>query len=186
MQQVRRILDMVSAERLNAADAAKLLEALSPRLALSKGSWDHFFSLLAAGDFTPDELSGLLETRTGGRRARSGFTDVLENLPNQISGFVQHINQAVAATRSAVPAGMLCVEVKGKTSSQVETDVRANLPLALADHMLKLLPQAALEALSGHGIDTSALRDAVKPAMPPTQILDVKTNHGGRIRVWTE
>lgn len=186
MQQVRRILDMVSADRLSPADAAKLLEALSPRLNLSKGSWDHFFSLLAAGDFSPDELSALLEARTGPRRARSGFTDVLENLPGQISGFVQHINQAVAATRSSIPAGMLCIEVKGKTTSQVETDVRANLPLALADHMLKLLPQAALEALSGQGIDTAALREAIKPAMPPTQILDVKTSSGGRVRVWTE
>ena len=185
MHQIRRILDMVSGERLSTEDAAKLLEALSPRLHFSKGSWDHFFSLLAAGDFAPDELSGLLEARTGPRRAKSVLGEALENLPGQISGLMQHVHQAVAASRTAVPAATLCVEVKNTSPKNMETDVRANLPLALADHMLKLLPQAALEALTGQGIDTAALQAAVKPAMPPTSILDVKTS-GGRIRVWTE
>lgn len=185
MQQIRRILDMVAAGRLSPEDAAKLLEALSPRLNLSKGSWDHFFSLLVAADFSPDELAGLLEARTGPRRMRSGLGEVLENLPGQISGLMQHVHQAVAATRTAIPAGMLCVEVK-KSGGQVEGDVRANLPIALIDHLMKLLPQPALEALSTHGIAPEALKEALKPAMPPTQILDVHTANGGRIRVWTE
>lgn len=182
MQQIRRILDMVAGKRLSAGDAAKLLEALSLRLALSRVSWDHFFALLTAGDFSADELSGLLEARTGGRRPKSGLGEVLENLPGHISGLMQHVQQAVAATRNAVPATMLRLEVKVLNGE----DVRANLPLALSEHMLKLIPQPALTIMGEHGIDVAALRETLKPTMPPGDILEVKIANGGRIRVWVE
>lgn len=182
MQQIRRILDMVAGQRLSAPDAAKLLEALSPRLALSQATWDHFFALVSASDFSTDELSGLLESRTGGRHARGGLGEVLENLPNHISGLMQHVHQAVAATRERAPATMLRLEVKVLNGE----DVRANLPLALSEHMLKLIPQPALNIMGEHGIDVNALRETLKPTMPPGDILEVKIANGGRIRVWVE
>ena len=182
MQQIRRILDMVAGERLSHDDAAKLLEALSPRLALSKASWGHLFALLGAGDFSIDELSLLLETRIGARRTRSGLSEVLENLPGQISGMMQHMQQAVAATRTGAPATTLRLEVKLPGGE----DVRANLPLSLADHALKLIPQPALQALSQHGIDPDALRSMVSVSMPPGELVEVKVAGGGKIRVWVE
>ena len=182
MQQVRRILDMVAGERLSSGDAAKLLEALSPKLALSKGTWDHFFSLLAAGDFTAEELSTLLETRTGVRRGKTAFGEVLENLPGHISGLMHQVQQAVAATRTAIPATMLRLEIKMPNGE----DVRANLPLALSEHLLKLIPQPALATLTQHGINPEMLRDTVKLQMPAGEILDVKVASGGKIRVWVE
>lgn len=182
MHQIRRILDMVAGARLTAADAAKLMEALSPRLALSQGSWDHFFSLLGAGDFSADELSALLEVRAGVRKARSGLGEVLESLPGHISGIMQHVHQAVAATRAAVPATMLRLEIKVLNGE----DVRANLPLALSDHAIKLIPQPALNIMQEHGIDPNALRGMVNLNMPPGELLEVKIANGGLIRVWVE
>lgn len=173
---------MVAGQRLSAADAAKLLEALSPRLAFTPATWDHYFALLAAGDFSADELAGLLEARTGVRRARNGLGEVLENLPGHISGLMQHVHEAVAATRSRIPATMLRLEVKVLNGE----DVRANLPLALSEHMLKLIPQPALNIMVEHGIDINALRETLKPSMPPGEVLEVKIANGGRIRVWVE
>ena len=182
MQQIKRILDMVATDRLKGEDAAKLLEALSPRLALKKGSWDHLFSLLAEGDFSIDELTFLLESRVGPRRMRTGLGEVLENLPNQISGIMQHVHQAVAATRSAVPASTLRLEVKLANGEEI----RANLPLSLSDHALKLIPQPALQALAQHGIDPEALRGMVSIAMPAGELIEVKVASGGKLRLWVE
>lgn len=182
MQQIRRILDMVAGERLGAEDATRLLEALSPRLALKKGSWDHLFALLHAGDFSADELTALLESRVGARRFKSGITEVLENLPGQISGIMQHVHQAVAATRTAVPASMLRIEIKHQGGG----DIRANLPLSLADHAVKLIPQPALQVLAEHGIDLEALRGMTSGSLPPGDLVEIKAQGGGSIRLWVE
>ncbi|MBB6098719.1 hypothetical protein HNR42_002154 [Deinobacterium chartae] len=189
MQQIRKILEMVRNGRLSDEDAARLLTALSGRLQLSESTWNAFFGLLREGEFSVEELSGLLELRAGVRRSATAHVSMggmgslgqdIENMTRQITGLVGHrIDRAMSGPR---PGTLLRIEIETADGGQV----RANLPLALAEHATKLLPQQALQAISAQGLDLEALRLLLTSQPPVGPLIELEGADGTQVRLRVE
>lgn len=179
MTQIRKILDMVQRERLTREDAIKLLSALSPKLNLGKVTWEHFFELQREGELGADELAALLESRAGGKPGPTTFGDILERLPRQIGGLV---DQALQGRRAAVGGSILRIQIESADGTQA----RANVPLALATHLTKLLPTSTLDLLKANGLDAHGLQSMLDAKLPPGDLLHVQDAKGDVIRLWIE
>lgn len=153
-QRVHRILELVAQERLGHDDAARLLEALSPKLALSEEARPHLFGLLQAPDFGVDRVSELLLVRAGVGRGPTVQVRSMDDLGRQIGSVVETaLDGAFGPGRPPRPGRVLRVMVE----QPGERTLRANLPLSLAEHAGKLLPPQVIETLHEQGITIDAL-----------------------------
>lgn len=181
---INRILDLVREGRLGHDDATQLLEALSPKLSLSVEARPHVFGLLDAPDFGVDRIAELLEMRVlGGRSPRvvisgkgvSGIEDI-----------GRHINTVVETAldgafgqggRSRRAGTLLRITVEDSDGSEL----RANLPLSLAEHTAKLLPPRVLSVLERQGITAEALTTMLQANPPVGDLLSLESADGAEI-----
>lgn len=70
---------------------------------------------------------------------------------------------------------------KGKSKPQVSV----NMPVALAELLFKSLPDEARAELKRKGYDPENFWEKLKK-LPPTQILEVDGEDGGRVQIWLE
>ena len=184
---INRILDLVREGRLGHDDATQLLEALSPKLSLSVEARPHVFGLLDAPDFGVDRVTELLEMRAfGGRNPRvvisgkgvSGIEDI-----------GRHINTVVETAldgafgqgggRSRRAGTLLRITVEDSDGSEL----RANLPLSLAEHTAKLLPPRVLSVLERQGITSEALTTMLQANPPVGELLSLEAADGAEINL---
>ncbi len=179
-EQIRRILEMRAGGRLNTEDAAQLLAALSNKLNLPDEAWPHVFALLQEGAFSPEEVAGLLEVKAGLRRGPEGLEALMEDVPRRVR---EALNGATArAGRGAKTGATLRVEIEDSSGSEL----RANLPLSLAEHTAKLLPPRVLGVLEQQGVSPEALTMLLTAGPPPGELLSIEASDGTAIRLTVE
>ena len=177
---VQRILDLVATERLAPDDAAQLLEALSPKLALSPEARPHVFGLLHAPDFGTAKVTQLLllravPTEVAGRAGGPNF-DVpfglgIEDIGQRISSAVE----GVLGSRGPARAGRT---LKAEGEDEHGNSFSVNIPLALADHADKLLPPLALKLLEHQGITREALKLLLTSQPPIDPLMEAEDENG--------
>ena len=185
-EQIRRILEMVGKDRLSSEDAAQLLAALSGKLNFPEGTWPHVFALLAEGAFSPEEVAALLEVKAGLRRGPEGLEGLMEDVPRRLREALaarEAVGAAFAkAGRGAKVGTTLRVEIEDSSGSEL----RANLPLSLAEHTAKLLPPRVLGVLEQQGVSAEALTMLLTAGPPPGELLAIEANDGTEIRLTVE
>lgn len=185
-EQIRRILEMRGSGRLSTEDAAQLLAALSGKLNLPAGVWPHVFALLEEGAFSPEEVATLLEVKAGLRRGPEGLEALMEDVPRRVREAMaarEAVGAAFArAGRGAKTGTTLRVEIEDADGSEL----RANLPLSLAEHTAKLLPPRVLAALEREGVSPEALTMLLTAGPPPGELLSIEASSGTEIKLTVE
>jgi hypothetical protein len=192
MGQIERILQLVQQNKINREDAAKLLAALSSGLAtLPDSTWERLFAMLDQG-MSVEALAQVLGAEleqdrdnrrstwsTKGARAGSGFGFQVSNLVNdQIAdafrkGFGDPKRKTARVLRVVVESGD-------------GTDVNINIPLGLANMILKLIPKEAQRAMTEQGIDPATLQELLKSELPDGELIRVEANDGTEVRISIE
>ena len=210
-EQIRRILGLVHAGRLSSEDAAPLLSALHPKLALSEDALAPIFALLVADGFGPERVTDILYARTDPPKAASSARSVpgapaapppprsgwlgnlggLDGLAERITDTVERALDGVpgvsnnAASQSARPAS------PPRPGSILRIEVEdenggsysANLPISLAAHVGKLIPPQALKSLAGIGLSVEALQLLLESSPPPGPLLESEDENGNEVRL---
>ena len=185
---INRILDLVQQERLGADDAAQLLEALSPRLALSAEARPHLFALLSAPDYGVERVTEILELRVTPHRPRvvvGGRGVNLDDLPERIGTMLDTAFEGAFRGRpgkAVRPGALLRVEVQDADGSEL----RANLPLALAEHAHKILPPRVMNVLAHEGLSPEGLQLMLSASPPAGELLSMSGADGSEIRLTIE
>ncbi|WP_161881734.1 hypothetical protein [Deinococcus alpinitundrae] len=206
-EQIRRILGLVHAGRLSSEDAAPLLAALHPKLALSEDALAPIFALLVADGFGPERVTDILYARTDPPKAaaastrsvpgapsappppRSGWLGNLDGLAERITDTVERALDGVpgvnVTSQSARPASpprpgsILRIEVEDENGGSYS----ANLPISLAAHVGKLIPPQALKSLAGMGLSIEALQLLLESNPPPGPLLESEDENGNEVRL---
>ena len=151
-EQIRRILGLVAAGRLSQEDAAPLLAALNPRLALSPETLGHLVGLLAAEDFGVERVTDLLMARAepgaaqaysqvGGRQSQSqsqgsqggqgqqsqGQWPGFDDIGHHVDDIGRHVGAAVDEAMSGLRGSLAGLGVPGRparpgTILRIETE----------------------------------------------------------------
>jgi hypothetical protein len=192
MGQIERILQLVQQNKINREDAAKLLAALSSGLStLPDSTWERLFAMLDQG-MSVEALAQVLGAEleqdrdnrrstwsTKGGRAGPGFGFQVSNLVNdQIAdafrkGFGDPRRKTARVLRVVVESGD-------------GTDVNINIPLGLANMVLKLIPKEAQRAMTEQGIDPATLQELLRSELPDGEIIRVEANDGTEVRISIE
>jgi hypothetical protein len=192
MGQIERILQLVQQNKINREDAAKLLAALSSGLStLPDSTWERLFAMLDQG-MSVEALAQVLGAEleqdrdnrrstwsTKGARGGPGFGFQVSNLVNdQIAdafrkGFGDPRRKTARVLRVVVESGD-------------GTDVNINIPLGLANMVLKLIPKEAQRAMTEQGIDPATLQELLRSELPDGEIIRVEANDGTEVRISIE
>jgi len=209
-EQIRRILGLVAAGRLSQEDAAPLLAALNPRLALSPETLGHLIGLLAAEDFGVERVTDLLMVRVagtysqvGGRQSQSqsqggqgqpsqGQWPGFDDIGRHVDDIGRHVGAAVDEAMSGLRGSLAGLGVPGRpprpgTILRIETEdenggsFSANLPLSLAAHAERLIPPHAQKALERGGLTLDALKLLLQAGPPPGPLLEAEDEDGNSV-----
>ncbi|AWN24101.1 hypothetical protein DKM44_13390 [Deinococcus irradiatisoli] len=197
-EQIRRILGLVHAGRLSSEDAAPLLAALHPKLALSEDALAPLFALLVADGFGPDRVSDILYARTDPpKAAQAAPPRSAPSAPNPprpgwlggVDGLVERITDTVERAFDAAPSiappnpprsgSILRIEVEDANGGNYS----ANLPLSLAAHAGKLIPPQALGTLERMGLSLEALQLLLESHPPLGPLMEAEDEHGNEVRL---
>ena len=206
-EQIRRILGLVHAGRLSSEDAAPLLAALHPKLALGEDALAPIFALLVADGFGPERVTDILYSRTDPPKAsasaasartaptppnappppKSGWLGGMDGLVERITDTVERAmegvpsaakqNSAAQNSSPARPGSILRIEVESENGGTYN----ANLPLSLAAHAGKLIPPQALKTLEGMGMSLEALQLVLESNPPPGPLLEAEDENGNSV-----
>lgn len=201
-EKVRRLLDLVRAGRLSLEDAAPLLAALHPRLALTDSDRELLASLLARDDLDSGQVAEHLLLLRGVRDTAqppfpprpprapgwNGVEGLVDRLTGGIDDVVGRITEGVdrafdgAAPRSTLrttSARILRVEVESSSGDEYA----ANLPVSLAPHLAKLIPPHGIEALEAAGLSIEALQLLIAASPPPGPLIEAEDSSGNSVRI---
>lgn len=194
MGQIERILQLVQQNKINRQDAAKLLAALSNGLAtLPDSTWERLFAMLDQGmgvEALAQVLGAELEQdskrstwSTKGARA-SNFG--MGGLGSQVSSMVN--DQIADAFRKGFgdPKRKTARVLRVVVEASDGTDVNINIPLGLANMVLKLIPKEAQRAMTEQGIDPVTLQELLKSDLPDGEIIRVEASDGTEVRISIE
>ena len=201
-EQIRRILGLVHAGRLSSEDAAPLLLALHPKLALSEDALAPLFALLVADGFGPERVTDILYARTDPPKApnmpRPPSPPTPPAAPSAakaswlggVDGFVERITDTVERALDAAPvASRLSAAPRPGTILRIEVETEsggsysANLPLSLAAHASKLIPPQALKALEQIGLSAEALQLLLESHPPLGPLIEAEDENGNEVRL---
>ncbi|EYB69421.1 hypothetical protein DEIPH_ctg008orf0158 [Deinococcus phoenicis] len=206
-EKVKRLLDLVRAGRLSLEDAAPLLAALSPRLALTDSDRELVASLLAREEVGTEQVAEHLLLLRGmrdvpqpppapraprvvvGGRHVQGMDGLVERLTGGIDDMVDRITGSVdrafdgPAPRPAAgrPASARILRVQVESSSGDEYE--ANLPVSLAPHLDRLIPPHGREALERAGLSIEALQLLIEAGPPPGDLINAEDSSGNSVRI---
>lgn len=203
-EKIRRILDLIRAQKLSLEDAAPLLAALHPKLALTESDRELVASLLARGELDTAQVAEHLLLLRGVRdvpqppfpprapawegRVRVGGRDI----PIDMEGIMDRVNSAMGrvgdvmggevaergpqAGRSG-SARILRVQVESSDGDEYS----ANLPVSLAGHLHKLIPQHGIRALERAGLSIEALQLLIEADPPPGELIQAEDSDGNSV-----
>lgn len=202
-EKVVRLLGLVQAGRLTLDDAAPLLAALSPRLALEGGDRELLASLLARDNLSAEQLAEHLlllrgmrdpsmrtpqsvRGRTGGREA---MTDHLTELVGRTldsatksldaKPLEQQPSRGEARSQPGASPRVLSVH----TESSDGSEYHAHFPLSLAPHLHKLIPPHGVRALEAAGFSLEALQLLIEADPPPGDLVTAEDSQGNEIHI---
>lgn len=201
-EKVKRLLDLVRAGRLSLEDAAPLLAALNPRLALTGGDRELVASLLAREDIDTGQVAEHLLLLRGVRDAAqppspprpprapgwNGVDGLVDRLTGGIDDMVGRITESVDRALEGPPprstprpasARILRVEVESSSGDEY----KANLPVSLAPHLEKLIPPHGIEALESAGLSLEALQLLIEASPPPGPLIEADDSSGNSVRI---
>ncbi|PYE50020.1 hypothetical protein [Deinococcus yavapaiensis] len=192
-ERITKILELVAAGRLGHDDAAQLLQALSPKLALSEEARPHVFGLLNAPDFGVDKVADLLLATlsptpsfvVGGRRTpfpKGDFSFGFEDLGQRISSVVESALEGSMGARGAA-SGKPGRTLRASGEDSDGNEFTVNIPLALAEHADKLLPPLAWKLLERQGMTPEALRLLLKSNPPIGPLLQSEDSDGNELQL---
>ncbi|MEF2277143.1 hypothetical protein V3W47_02455 [Deinococcus sp. YIM 134068] len=210
-EKVKRLLDLVRAGRLSLEDAAPLLAALSPKLALTDPDREFVASLLARTELDTGQvaeqlllLRGVRETPPpppfpprppqfsgewrgtdrGGRRYNGSFSDV-EGLMDSVGSMVGRVGEVVG-TMNGGPFQRNTASpriLRVEVESGEGDEYKANLPVSLAPHLHKLIPPHGLRALERAGLSVEALQLLIEADPPPGDLIDAEDGEGNSVKL---
>lgn len=212
-EKVRRILDLVRAGKLTLEDAAPLLAALSPRLALTDADRELVASLLSRGELDSGQVAEHLLLLRGVRDipqppgpprppqfsghwvwdGRRGPGPV--NIPVNMEGIMDSVGAALSGAREVVeavgghgPAHRQSPSaapriLRVEVESSEGDEYAANLPVSLAPHLGKLIPPHGQQALERAGLSVEALQLLLEAAPPPGELINAEDSEGNSVRI---
>lgn len=194
MGQIERILQLVQQNKINREDAAKLLAALSSGLAtLPDSTWERLFAMLDQG-MSVEALAQVLGAELEQDSRRSTWSTKgprignfgMGGLGSQVSNLVN--DQIADAFRKGFgdPKRKTARVLRVVVESGDGTDVNINIPLGLANMVLKLIPKEAQRAMTEQGIDPATLQELLKSELPDGEIIRVEANDGTEVRISIE
>jgi hypothetical protein len=80
------------------------------------------------------------------------------------------------------PARLLHIDIESSDGGTV----KLNLPLALANFALKMIPKDAQRTISEQGIDIGVLSEMLKGELPEGNLVQVESADGDEVRIWIE
>ncbi|KEF34569.1 hypothetical protein RDMS_06590 [Deinococcus sp. RL] len=205
-EKVRRILDLVRAGKLTLEDAAPLLAALSPRLAMTDADRDLVAALLAREDLSSGQVAEHLLLLRGVRdvpqppppprppqgpgrsvwegRAPAPVGDLMDSVGAVLErvGEVVEVAAGSGAARGQPPSAaprILRVEVESSGGDEYA----ANLPVSLAPHLGKLIPPHGQRALERAGLSVEALQLLLAADPAPGDLLNAEDSEGNAVRI---
>ncbi|GAA4007029.1 hypothetical protein GCM10022631_18420 [Deinococcus rubellus] len=209
-EQIRRILGLVHAGRLSSEDAAPLLAALHPKLALSEDALAPIFALLVADGFGPERVTDILYARTDPPKAAAasarsvpsapaappppkagGWLGGLDGLAERITDTVERALDSVPGVSSNVTSNSARPPGPQRPGSILRIEVEdqnggsysANLPMSLAAHVGKLIPPQALKSLANMGLSVEALQLLLESNPPLGPLLESEDENGNEVRL---
>ncbi|WP_425147841.1 hypothetical protein [Deinococcus sp.] len=211
-EQIRRILELVHRERLGEDDAAALLAALSPKLALEGARRAFIFGALREEGQTPDSvttqllaLSGLntvavsasrpgsqSQSQSGGgsqSQSQGWNWDGVDSLVDRVTGTVE---SAIGAALHGTGRGAGRTGGRSGTILKVSVDTaeggsyNANLPLSLAEHLPRLIPPTALGVLEESGLNAEALVLLLQSGPPVGKLIESSDAQGNDVQLVIE
>ncbi len=195
MGQIERILQLVQQNKINREDAAKLLAALSSGLAtLPDSTWERLFAMLDQG-MSVEALAQVLgaeleqdkdKRSTWSTKGQRAGNFGMGGLGSQVSTIVN--DQIADAFRKGFgdPRRKTARVLRVVVESSDGTDVNINIPLGLANMVLKLIPKEAQRAMTEQGIDPATLQELLKSELPDGEIIRVEANDGTEVRISIE
>lgn len=189
MEQIKKILDMVKQGRLSADDSFKLINALIPRLKIGPEEWERYVGLLRNEALGPAEVETILMSRAGvpfpGHVPEPPFPPRAPRIDTTIENAIE---SALSGIRKGFGAGQprTATTLKVEFESHTGASVRTNIPLALADHALKLIPKEVLQLIGEKGIDPAILPELLKNNPPVGRLMEFEDETGSELRLTIE
>ena len=210
-EKVRRILDLVRAGKLTLEDAAPLLAALSPRLALTDADRELVASLLSRGELDsaqvaehllllrgvkdvpqppqpprPPQFSGNWVWDGRGRRGPGPVPVNMEGIMDSVGSVLERVGEVVDATHGPAhrqPPSAAPRILRVEVESSEGDEYAANLPVSLAPHLGKLIPPHGQQALERAGLSVEALQLLLEAAPPPGELINAEDSEGNTVRI---
>ncbi|GGL01853.1 SHOCT-like domain-containing protein [Deinococcus radiotolerans] len=209
-EKIRRILDLVRAGKLTLEDAAPLLAALSPKLALTDSDRELISALLNRDELDSGQvaehlmlLRGVRDTGPtppmppqpprrpqvviGGQRVR-GLEGLVDRITGGIDSMVENITTQVEHELHGVPmpyppAPPSARILRIHVESQHGDEYNANIPVSLAPHLDRLIPPHGQAALESAGFTLDALRLLIEATPYPGPLIDAEDQHGNEVHI---
>lgn len=187
MEQIKKILEMVKQGRLSADDSFKLISALHPRMKLGAEEWERYVGLLRNEALGTAEVETILMGRLGGPGPAPE-----PPFPPRAPRIDATIESAIESALSGIRKGFSSNPTRTATTLKVEfessngANLRTNVPLALAEHALKLIPKEALNMIQQQGIDPQMIPDLLKNNPPVGRLMEFEDETGSELRLTIE
>ncbi|MBZ9750593.1 hypothetical protein K7W42_06935 [Deinococcus sp. HMF7604] len=210
-EKIKRILDLIRAEKLTLDDAAPLLAALSPKLALAATDRELVSALLARPELDTGQvaehlmlLRGVREAPPappsppqaprrpqviiGGARPR-GLDSFLDRLPGEIEDMVGRVAEEVersvgSRSWSHGPHSAASSRIlRVHVESQHGDEYKANIPVSLAPHLGKLIPPHGIAALEAAGFSLETLQLLLEANPAPGPLIEAEDKHGNEVHI---
>ncbi len=128
------------------------------------------------------ERTRILELLEAGRIRADQAASLLDALHEPPAATTRPPSDASKRTQGAVkarpPARLLRISIDAHRDGRPPTNVRINVPLALARFAGRFLPEEALAELEGHHVDLHALLDALDGELPEGPLIDIDADEG--------
>lgn len=209
-EKIKRILDLIRAQKLSLEDAAPLLAALHPRLALTESDRELVASLLARGELDTAQVAEHLlllrgvrdipqpptppraptwegRVKMGGRDIPIDMEAVMDRINDRLTGAMDRVGDLMGGEgmeRGPQPGRSGSARILSiSVESAAGDEYTANLPVSLAPHLHKLIPPHGLRALESAGFSLEALQLLIEADPPPGNLISAEDAAGNEVHI---
>jgi hypothetical protein len=207
-EKIKRILDLIRAQKLSLEDAAPLLAALHPRLALTESDRELVASLLARGELDSAQVAEHLlllrgvrdgpqpppppraptwegRVKVGGRDIPIDMEAVMDRINDRVTAAMDRVGDLMGGEgleRGPQPARSGSARIlRVQVESSDGDEYSANLPVSLAGHLHKLIPPHGIRALERAGLSIEALQLLIEADPPPGELIQAEDSDGNSV-----